>query len=289
MVPTLHEPPAHCPNCRRAFAPEPRPRFCPHCGQETTLHAPTLGEFVHEFIGHYVALEGTLWRTLNALLLHPGRLTREYLAGRRRHYVPPLRLYLSASFLFFLLVKVVGVGAMVDVRAGPSPPAVAASGPLSVGPIDIDCEQASAHCNWFERQIDRAGRRIDSGATQPGEINRHLSAMAPYAGLMMLPLYAGVVALVYRRRRVAYGAHFVFSLHQHSLWFLVALAGTFTPDVGDALLLLYAAANGAWALHTVYGGRWWVTIARAGLITVLYLALFLASVITLVAAGLLWA
>ena len=56
------------------------------------------GEFLHEFVGHYVALEGTLWRTLGLLLRHPGRLTREYLDGRRRRYVLPLRLYLTASF-----------------------------------------------------------------------------------------------------------------------------------------------------------------------------------------------
>ena len=58
--------------------------FCPECGQETTPHPPTLGEFLHEFVGHYVALEGALWQTLKLLLTKPGRLTREYLEGRRQ-------------------------------------------------------------------------------------------------------------------------------------------------------------------------------------------------------------
>ncbi|HET7795411.1 MAG TPA: DUF3667 domain-containing protein, partial [Rhizobacter sp.] len=61
--------------------------YCAECGQETALHPPTFGEFVHEFISHYVALEGALWRTLGLLLARPGRLTHEYLAGRRRRYV----------------------------------------------------------------------------------------------------------------------------------------------------------------------------------------------------------
>lgn len=34
--------------------------YCANCGQETRLHAPSFGEFMHEFIGHYVALEGRL-------------------------------------------------------------------------------------------------------------------------------------------------------------------------------------------------------------------------------------
>jgi len=61
--------PTRCPNCSHPLAAAPRPRFCAHCGQATTLHPPTLLEFVHEFVGHHVALEGTLWRTLGTLLL----------------------------------------------------------------------------------------------------------------------------------------------------------------------------------------------------------------------------
>jgi hypothetical protein len=45
---------------------------------------------VHEFVLHYFAAEGRLWRTLKALVLHPGRLTIEYLRGHKRQYVLPL-------------------------------------------------------------------------------------------------------------------------------------------------------------------------------------------------------
>ena len=82
--------------CRNCGTQAPL-KFCPECGQETALHPPTLGEFLHEFVGHYVALEGALWRTLRLLLTRPGRLTREYLEGRRRRYVLPLRLYLTCQ------------------------------------------------------------------------------------------------------------------------------------------------------------------------------------------------
>ncbi|HEX4509552.1 MAG TPA: DUF3667 domain-containing protein [Burkholderiaceae bacterium] len=101
-----HERLAACPNCGTPFAPDlPQPNFCPVCGQEAVLHPPSVAEFAHEFAGHYVAVEGPLWRTLWLLVGRPGQLTREYLHGRRRRYVLPLRLYLSASFLFFLVFK----------------------------------------------------------------------------------------------------------------------------------------------------------------------------------------
>jgi hypothetical protein len=60
---------------------------------------------VHEFIGHYVALEGRLWKTLWLLLFKPGMLTLEYLRGRRIRYVEPLRLYLTLSLIFFAVLK----------------------------------------------------------------------------------------------------------------------------------------------------------------------------------------
>ena len=78
--------------CRNCGTPAPG-NFCPYCGQSTALHVLSILEFGHEIVSHYVALEGKLWRTLALLALQPGRLTREFLAGRRQRYVIPLRLY----------------------------------------------------------------------------------------------------------------------------------------------------------------------------------------------------
>ena len=91
-----------CLNCGHA-APE---KFCANCGQNTHAHPPSAFEFLHEFVGHYVALEGKLWNSLARLLLRPGNLTREYVEGRRVRYINPLRLYLTMSVLFFALLKI---------------------------------------------------------------------------------------------------------------------------------------------------------------------------------------
>ncbi len=101
-----------CRNCGTALA-NPKPKYCAACGQETAEHPPTVWEFGHEFITHYVAIEGRLWHTLGLLFFKPGALTRRYLAGQKRRYVNPLRLYLTASILFFIVVKLFGVGSLV--------------------------------------------------------------------------------------------------------------------------------------------------------------------------------
>ena len=106
---------AQCRNCYAAFG-EPRPIYCPTCGQESAAHPPTVWEFGHEFITHYIALEGKLWNTLGLLLFRPGALTQRYLIGQKRRYVNPLRLYLTASILFFIVVKLFGTGALVKMQ-----------------------------------------------------------------------------------------------------------------------------------------------------------------------------
>ena len=133
-----------CPNCGRPLAELPSPvHHCPNCGQETHLHAPTLFEFVHEFVAHYVALEGALWRSLKTLLLRPGQLTLDYFEGRRRQHVLPLRLYLTASFLFFLVLKLSG-GPSQEVRVHAVPPAASASVPVGASATPSTTSAAQA-------------------------------------------------------------------------------------------------------------------------------------------------
>ena len=104
-APAAH--PARPDACLNCATPAPG-HFCPACGQATHEHVPSATEFLHEFVGHYVALEGKLWGTLGRLLFRPGALTNEYIAGRRVRYVEPLRVYLTMSILFFALIKLPG-------------------------------------------------------------------------------------------------------------------------------------------------------------------------------------
>ncbi len=77
-------------------------RFCSACGQlGTDFHRP-VWDLVASSIGDMFALDGRLWRTLPKLLLRPGRMTREYIDGKRARFVPPFRLFLLTSVIFFL-------------------------------------------------------------------------------------------------------------------------------------------------------------------------------------------
>ncbi len=77
-------------------------RYCSNCGQlGADFHRP-VWDLVASSIGDMFSLDGRLWRTLPKMMLRPGRMTREYIDGKRSRYVPPFRLFLLTSVIFFL-------------------------------------------------------------------------------------------------------------------------------------------------------------------------------------------
>ena len=94
--------PKACPNCGSPAAGA----YCGTCGQKNQPLRQPLHRFIEEAFTEYFGLDGRLWRTLGSLLFRPGRLTSEYLEGRRTQFLGPLRIYLSATILFFFLLSV---------------------------------------------------------------------------------------------------------------------------------------------------------------------------------------
>jgi len=93
-----------CANCGQPLAGE----YCAACGQRHEPHVHTVGHFAAEAFESISHADSRVWRTLLYLLIRPGFLTREFFAGRRVRYLPPFRLYLVISVVFFLVVGLGG-------------------------------------------------------------------------------------------------------------------------------------------------------------------------------------
>ncbi|WP_430404446.1 DUF3667 domain-containing protein [Hyphomonas sp.] len=95
---------APCANCGQVV-PD---RFCTTCGQlASDFHRP-FWELIAGSLGDMFALDGRLFRSVPMLMFRPGRMTRNYLNGQRARYVPPFRMFLLASIIFFLTVFTLG-------------------------------------------------------------------------------------------------------------------------------------------------------------------------------------
>jgi predicted RNA-binding Zn-ribbon protein involved in translation (DUF1610 family) len=267
-----------CLNCGESFGMrgERRRRFCPECGQETTVRAPTLGEFAQQFGGAYFATEGALWRSLKLLLLKPGALTAQYLAGRRKHYVLPLRLYLTISLLVLLLVRVVGSGS-VEAKVGDTAEIAKENSNIAIslgggragmrGGVFF-CDSLPAWvCNRIQRRIDIDPRKM---LVEVESLKDRFLGNLGGAMFVLLPGFALWLKLAYRNRHLRYTEHLVFALHIHAFWFLALL---FTlPGWGllTAVALLAVPVYTLMAMKRVYGGRRWPRLLRACLVSALY-------------------
>jgi len=95
--------------------------FCHYCGQPDRNFLRFFPALVREALAEFIDLDSRFMRTMKPLLFKPGRLTRDYLEGRRFRYTPPLRLYLFASIAFFLLAAVLSTNAIeLGVKMDPS-------------------------------------------------------------------------------------------------------------------------------------------------------------------------
>ena len=92
-----------CLNCGTALTGA----HCHSCGQRAHIHR-TLSAFFHDLLHGVLHFEGKLWRTLPVWLLKPGKLTREYIEGKRAKYVSPIALFLFVVFLTFALFNALG-------------------------------------------------------------------------------------------------------------------------------------------------------------------------------------
>jgi hypothetical protein len=92
-----------CLNCGTALIGT----HCHACGQAAHVHK-TLGAFFHDLLHGVFHFEGKTWRTLPLLAWKPGKLTREYIDGRRASYVSPIALFLFSVFLMFAVIKQLG-------------------------------------------------------------------------------------------------------------------------------------------------------------------------------------
>lgn len=88
-----------CRNCGTPLGGQ----YCSRCGQRARGRLISLWELVQDAFGDVFELDSRLWQTLIPLLCRPGRLTHDYLQGRRARFMPPFRTYLVLSVVFFLV------------------------------------------------------------------------------------------------------------------------------------------------------------------------------------------
>ena len=241
-----HAAPSHCHNCGATTTGN----FCADCGQETTLHVASAREFLHEFIGHYVALEGKLWKSLALLLFRPGKLTTEYIAGRRARYVQPLRLYLTFSILFFAGLKL-ATNDLIKPEPANRPVAAAQQDP-SADTVRLSTKLGAINPAWADKVTRIAALPQEQALAV---LKTTFFSYVPYAMFCLMPVFALYLKLLSLRSGRRYGEHMLFALHTNAFAFIVLSAIQLLPwSWVNVVLLAWLLAYLPVAMQRVYGG-----------------------------------
>jgi len=302
--PATIEPPVHgCANCG---APAPD-AFCPACGQATRERLPTFRQFMREATGRYIAYDGKFWKTLAGLLVRPGFLTREYLAGRRYRYIGPARLFLVSSLLLFATLKFATDS--VDLEFDPpkeqrppveklpqkfeKPGADKSDFVVLDDDFNLDLSELAGTSQLLRKPIARFNSL--SRAQKVEQVKAGTLRYGPYAMFALLPAFAALLKVAYlgrsrryRSRPQLYGEHLVFAAHNHAFLFVV---GSLVTILSGGWVLGALAAwmfvSLAWSTRVVYGGPWLGIAARTTVLAFAYLILFAFVTIGLVGAAVL--
>jgi len=106
---------AQCLNCGTGL----KGPFCYFCGQPDRNFMRFFPALVRDLMEDVLDLDSRFMRTLKPLLFKPGRLTRDYMNGRRFRYAPPMRVYIFSSIVFFLLAALLSSNAIqLDAQDG---------------------------------------------------------------------------------------------------------------------------------------------------------------------------
>jgi hypothetical protein len=91
----------NCLNCGEVLTGQ----HCSHCGQRAKVRVLSLWGMTRDLLGDMLDWDARIWRTLRPLAFSPGKLTQEYLRGRRAGYTPPFRMYVLLSVAFFVVAS----------------------------------------------------------------------------------------------------------------------------------------------------------------------------------------
>jgi len=81
--------------------------FCSTCGQEADIHGQTVREYLVDISYDFLSVDGKIWKGFRDLVVWPGRLTLDYIEGRRVSRPVPSRLFLVMTVVVFGVVPLI--------------------------------------------------------------------------------------------------------------------------------------------------------------------------------------
>lgn len=277
-----------CLNCKTTLPKGAK--FCYNCGQEARDLQIRFWELIGEFLSNTFNFDTRLGNTIIDLVKRPGEMTKQFHEGKRAKYVRPLQLYLFVSFVYFLLLSL-------------TPATIVNQFPDSEKEAGLMVDKSFVKVNVDSSDIFLLGQNLRStdpnddvaidsllsltGETEHSDLKRHLMkqtvravnpkyaevlkdevfANLSLAMFLLLPVFASLLWLIVRKISPYYIDSLIFSIHFHTVVFIIFSVGALTDlvissDIVYQILVLLVAMYLLLSLKRVYGLNWKKAISR---------------------------
>jgi hypothetical protein len=240
-----------CTNCESRYTGN----FCTQCGQKRfNRNQFDFRTAMRDVMAEVLDLESTLGKTLRTLFLIPGKLTTDFLRGKQKSYVGPVKLYLIVITINFLVYSYLEDYSLVNIEFLKS---VRDAIPMLHKMIDLDIASGTFAPEVYYHQM-----------------NQKINEILPLLLYFLIFLQGLVLNVQFLKFRHYYMEHLVFSLHFMAFGFLRDIAilpvQMVSPEAGFVITITTTVVYLYIALKRCYS----LTVLQAITQTVIHYSVF---------------
>ena len=211
-----------CANCGYTVDIE----YCSKCGQKNTETRQPFHHLFTHFIEDLTHYDGAFWKTIKHLMFRPGRLTIEYLQGKRQTYVPPVKLYIFISFVTFFIISIMPVEddekniKVNGTEAVDEEDVEIINGRTFTSVAELEKYQDSLpedqKINKIDYYVNKASLRANEKNISDSMMIDALANTLPKVLFLYMPIFAFWLWLFHGKKRWYFFDHGIFTLHYFS-------------------------------------------------------------------------
>lgn len=247
-----------CLNCNQDI--DVSDAYCPNCGQRNSRKKISFSDLIAEFLSGLFAYDSRLRKSLAAIISSPGKISREYVEGKRVRYVNPFRFFISISIIFFLIlswltptdsIKTIWNDENTRISLAAEDTLNTSGGNRTKG---LDFTKVRDYVSDYEhRDYDQVRKEFgfeDSWKNyltfkfivgskkleqSPADFILFILPKLPFILFVFVPVFTLLSWLFYMRKSLTYVDHLIFNFHELSLYLILLLVEiiTFQLIYGD--------------------------------------------------------
>lgn len=229
-----------CDNCGVHFPKETN--YCYNCGQENHSPNQPIKHLILEFFESLFHFDTKAFYSFKNMIIKPGLMTKEFISNKRVRYVPPIRLYIFVSAIFFIIATNFWTSDS-ELKSSKFDPELEDTVDLKFGPIVMkDIKDIQLRQKMTPSQLDSL-LVVENKGEEVSRVYKMLHRQLIYISkgeetllpnlirltikyfsiilFILMPVFALLLWLVFYKRKRNYYEYLIFSIQYHTVCFAI--------------------------------------------------------------------